>query len=120
MLADSNIIIYASKPDGDKARNFIRRHSPAISVISQVEVLGYHKLDPIERQMLEQFFQASLILPISNDVVDEAIRLRQMRKMSLGDSIVAATAIVRNLTPATHNINDFSWITGLALIDPMI
>jgi toxin FitB len=69
--------------------------------------------------MLEQFFEASLILPISDDVVNEAIRLRQMRKMSLGDSIVAATAVVRHLTLATHNTNDFSWIAGLALIDPM-
>lgn len=120
MLADSNIIIYASKPGGDKARDFIRNQSPAVSVISQVEVLGYHKLDPLELQMLEKFFQAALILPISNDVVNEAIRLRQVRKMSLGDSIVAATAIARHFTLATHNTSDFSWIAGLALIDPMI
>src|SRR5215813_8566763 len=118
MLADSNII-YASKPGGDNARDFIRNHSPAISAISQIEVLGYHKLNPIERRMLEQFFQAALILPISDDVVAEAIRLRQMRKISLGDSIVAATAIVCHLTLATHNTTDFSWITGLTLIDPM-
>jgi predicted nucleic acid-binding protein len=120
MLVDSNIIIYASKPGGDNARDFIRNHSPAVSVISQVEVLGYHKLDPIERQMLEQFFQAALILPISDDAVDEAIHLRQMRKISLGDSLVAATAITHHLTLATHNTNDFSWIARLALIDPMI
>jgi predicted nucleic acid-binding protein len=52
-------------------------------------------------------------------VIDEAIRLRQLRKISLGDSIVAATAIARHLTLATHNTDDFSWISGLALIDPM-
>lgn len=51
--------------------------------------------------------------------LDYAIRLRQMRKMSLGDSLVAATTIVRHLTLATHNTSDFSWIAGLALIDPM-
>src|SRR5262245_32794496 len=108
MLVDSNIIIYASKPVGDKARDFIRNYSPAVSVISKVEVLGYHKLDSIERRMLEQFFQVSPILPISDDVIDEAIRLRQTRKMSLEDSLVAATAIARHLTLATHNASDFS------------
>jgi predicted nucleic acid-binding protein len=45
--------------------------------------------------------------------VNLAIGLRQQRKMSLGDALIAATALEHNLTLATHNEGDFSWVPGL-------
>lgn len=45
MLIDSNIIIYASKPEYPNIRQFIADNAPAVSAISYVEVLGYHKLN---------------------------------------------------------------------------
>ena len=44
MLLDSNIIIYAAEPGYDALRKFIAEHNPVVSIISKVEVLGYHKL----------------------------------------------------------------------------
>ena len=44
MLVDSNIIIYAAEAKGDQCRDFIRRQAPSVSVITQIKVLGYHKL----------------------------------------------------------------------------
>jgi toxin FitB len=44
VLIDSNVIIYAAKPEHQELRRFIARHAPAVSVISYVEVLGYHRL----------------------------------------------------------------------------
>ena len=81
--------------------------------------MGYHKLGADERRLLESFFQRAVILPVTEPIVQEAIRLRQIRKMSLGDSLVAATALVHHLTLATHNTDDFSWVTELSLTDPM-
>ena len=40
MLLDSNIIIYAGKPDYQKIREFISGIKPAVSAVSYVEVLG--------------------------------------------------------------------------------
>jgi hypothetical protein len=57
-----------------------------VSVISYIEVLGCHKLTEDDRQFLEQFFQTAERLPLSETVVQWAIKLRQQRKMSLGDS----------------------------------
>ena len=68
MLIDSNIIIYASKPEYADLRRFIAEHTPAVSAISYVEVLGYHKLTDNERQDLEAFFAAAPILPLSHTV----------------------------------------------------
>lgn len=97
-LLDSNLIIYASKPNGERVREFIAREAPFVSVISKVETLGYHALSDIERERLEQFFTAAPILSVSDDIVDIAIKLRQRRAMSLGDSLVAATALSFDLT----------------------
>ncbi len=49
-----------------------------------------------------------------------AVRLRQRRRMSLGDSIVAGTAIINDRTLITHNTEDFHWIEGIKLLDPLI
>lgn len=93
MLLDSNILIYAAQPQHGSLREFIAEHSPAISLISKIEVLGYHHLGDADRPLLEDLFAAAELLPIDEIVVAEAIDLRQKRKMSLGDSIVAATAL---------------------------
>ena len=86
MLLDSNIIIYAAQPERAALRQFITEHAPVVSVISYVEVLGYHRLTAAERTLLEQFFKATEILPLSDNVIQQAIQLRQQRRMSLGDS----------------------------------
>lgn len=45
-------------------------------------------------------------IPITDPVLDEAIRLKQSKKMSLGDSIIAGTALLHGgeLAPATSKI----------------
>ena len=58
------------------------------------------------------------VLPIDDRVIRQAIALRQTRKMSLGDALIAATALVHKLPLVTRNTRDFSWIVGLTLIDP--
>jgi predicted nucleic acid-binding protein len=93
--------------------------APFVSAVSYVEVLGYHELSTDEEALLRQFIAISKALPIDQDVLDEAVRLRQKRKMSLGDAFVAATALVNNLASLTHNLGDFEWIEGLVVIDPI-
>jgi toxin FitB len=119
MIVDSNIIIYAAAANGDRCRDFIHLHAPSVSVITQIEVLGYHKLNDIDKLLLEQLFQALNPLALTTIIVQEAIQLRQMRKMTLGDSIIAATALTHHLTLATHNTKDFTWINGINVVDPL-
>ena len=119
MLIDSNIAIYAAQsPDTDLHR-FIYSDTPSASVISYIEALGFHQLGEFERSFLERFFQVAEILPLSNEIAQLAISLRQQHRMGLGDSIIAATALVHGLTLATHNTEDFRWIAELELLDPL-
>jgi predicted nucleic acid-binding protein len=118
MLIDSNIIIYAAQPEYPELRRFIAGHAPAVSAVSYVEVLGYHQLTQQERMYFEEFFDSAEVLEISQNVVDRAMQLRQLKKMTLGDSLIAATALVHNLTLVTRNDNDFEWIGDLDVLNP--
>ena len=118
MSLDSNILIYSVNPAYSPLRALVADKASAVSAISYVEVLGFHKLPPAEKLDLEQVFAAMVILPITRTVMDSAVHLRQQRKMMLGDSLIAATALVHDLRLATRNTSDFAWIGGLTVHDP--
>jgi predicted nucleic acid-binding protein len=119
MLLDTNIVIYSVQQQYSHVREFIAEHTPLVSTISYIEALGFTRIQHDERVALESFFADAKLLPISQMVMLEAVRLRQTRKMSLGDSIIAATALVHGLTLATRNLDDFRWIPDLTLLDPL-
>src|SRR5271169_6051222 len=119
MILDSNIIIYAAQAEHETLRQFIAEHTPAVSLISYIEALGYHRLNEEERQFLERFFQATEVLPLSDAVVRWAIKLRQRRRMTLGDAVVAGTAVEHGRILVTHNTDDFRWISEIKLLDPL-
>ncbi|MDB9525211.1 type II toxin-antitoxin system VapC family toxin [Oscillatoria sp. CS-180] len=120
MLLDSNIIIYAAEPAQVALRQFIKDNNPAASLVSYVETLGFHRLDLEDKQFLEEFFAATEILPITAEIAERAVLLRQQRRMSLGDALIAGTALSYGLTLITHDTDDFAWIPNLNLHDPMV
>ena len=118
MIVDSNLIILASRPEHPEIRDWIVQSASSISAISRVEVLGYHRLEPVDLDDLHSILEYLTIIPISDPVLDEAIRLKQQKKMSLGDSIIASTAILHGGELATRNLKDFKNIPGLTAGDP--
>ncbi len=119
MLIDSNIIIYASKPEHRALRRLIATQSPAVSVVSYVEVLGYHRLLERERRLFEDFFVAAPMLQISVEILECSTSLRQKKAVSLGDALIAATALVHDLELITANTADFDWIPDLRVTNPL-
>ncbi len=120
MLLDSNIIIYSTNPLYDSLQIFIAQNDCCVSLISKLEVLGFQNLQEKDKKILEDFFEtAETIVPISDEIIERAIRLRQQRRMSLGDAIIAATALEYNLTLVTANTKDFNWITSLNITNPL-
>jgi predicted nucleic acid-binding protein len=120
VLLDSNIIIYASQPAYSALRSFIRDNPVAVSAISIVEVLGYHGLSDDDRADFEAFFASARVLPVSDDVIGWGVRLRQQRRMTLGDALIAGTALAHDLTLVTRNTDDFAWVASLRLHNPIV
>lgn len=119
MLIDTNLIIYAVHPDYHELRNWLIDQLPAYSIISRVESLGFHRLTVEDRNSIKAVLDALNQLYLSTETFNLAIRLRQQRKMSLGDSLIAATALEHHLTLATANVDDFCWVDGLKVLNPL-
>jgi|RhiMetdeSRZDD1v2_1073273.scaffolds.fasta_scaffold64899_2 predicted nucleic acid-binding protein len=119
ILADSNLIIYAASGKYPNLIEWFAENKPIVSAVSLVEVLGYHKLNADEKEVLENLFAELSVIYPSMEIFQKAIALRQKRNVSVSDALIAATAIFHNLTVATHNISDFDWIEGLDIIDPL-
>lgn len=117
-LIDTNILIYSAQSAYAYLRPPVSDPAHCVSVFTRLEVLGYPLLQPADRQYFEAAFQLLAVLPIDAAVIDRAILLRQARKMSAGDAIIAATALLHDLELQTRNLRDFSHIPGLALHNP--
>ncbi len=87
-----------------------------MSILSKIEVLGYHQLKEVEQLHLRNFFDAIPQLPLSDRVSEKAISLRQRKPISLADAIIAATALEYELPLFTDNVKDYAGIKDLRII----
>lgn len=120
-LIDSNIFIYASNAESDEEASYqflTRLDAYHYASVTKIEVLGYHQLDSEDKEILEEMFIKGKEIPLSKEVEDKAIELRQERKMSLGDSIIAASALIFETPLVTRNIEDFSHLADLLVYTP--
>jgi predicted nucleic acid-binding protein len=118
MLLDSNICIYAANAAPPALDSILGREDLCIATVTRIETLGFHGLRPVERLWLETAFDRMRVLSLTDEIVEGAIRLRRERKMKLGDSIVAATALAYGVPLVTRDARGFRHVAGLEGIDP--
>lgn len=118
-IIDSNIIIYSYQSAFSFLKSLVTDTDNAISAITKVEILGFHGLQPGEKTYCESVFSILKVQPLDDRVLDEAIRLRRAHKMKIGDSLVAATALVHSAELFTRNTIDFKNIPGLTIVNPI-
>lgn len=120
-LIDSNAIIdYLSEKiptAGLKFMDAVIDLGPNVSVITKIEILGF-PTQIEEEQLLKDFINEALIIPLSEPVVEQTILLRKSYKIKLPDAIIAATALVHELDLVTRNREDFSKISNLTVLNP--
>ncbi|REL24274.1 type II toxin-antitoxin system VapC family toxin [Rhodohalobacter sp. SW132] len=90
---------------------------PNISVITQIELLGFNAPSG-EMSLLNEFVNASTIYPLSDSVVNTCIQLRKEQSIKIPDAIIASTAIVHNQILVTRNLSDFKLVKRLQIFDP--
>ncbi|HMV42502.1 MAG TPA: type II toxin-antitoxin system VapC family toxin [Leptospiraceae bacterium] len=117
-LIDSNILIYSSLDEFTYLKEYIQSEN-SISEISILEVLGYHKITEEEKIYFKSAFTILTIIPLNRNIIDKAVELKQQRKLSIGDSIIAATALILSLDVLTRNEDDFSAIKDIKVFNPI-
>lgn len=117
VILDSNIFIYLA--NGTLKGGLISGEDIAHASITKIESLGFPRIQANELLLLEALFGESYNLPLTDDIVERATKLRQARNMSLGDAIIAATALEHNHELWTANEDDFAQIEGLRIHNPL-
>lgn len=121
-LIDSNIIIYhlddkIPQSQVKKVKQTLES-SFIISTIANIEVLGWHKMTDEQRMKAENFLSNASVIYLDKSVERKSIELKRKHNIETPDSIIAATAILNNLTLVTRNEDDFKSITELKIYNP--
>lgn len=121
-LLDSNILIYSAKAEYSFLRDYFTNENDvaAVSVATIIEVLGFHRLTQEDKTYFESCIALSQIFEVTQPIAEKAVELRQKQKLSLGDAIIAATALVHDYELVTRNFSDFEGIRGLKLVNPFL
>lgn len=90
---------------------------PILSVVTEIEARSWLSKGNSKETVIEEFVKDARVLGLSQSVVDECVRLRRTHKIRTPDAIIAATAIVPDLTVLTSD-KGFSKITQLKTEDP--
>lgn len=120
ILLDSNILIYLRDPAfGEKIVNQLdgsRLHTCNVII---AEVLGFKEIEYMDAKYFENLFAVMKNHPFDEAATRKVIELRRSVNIELPDAIIAATALVNNLTVWTRNDDDFKKIPGLRLFNPL-
>lgn len=108
MLAlDSNILIAYLNGDEKIVQAFATWRATnvgfLISVITQIETLSLPNISDGEIERIERFLGEFTILPLDTQLARIAADIRRLTRLSLGDSIVAATAKFTNFSLITND-----------------
>jgi predicted nucleic acid-binding protein len=89
-----------------------------ISVITRMELLAWPDAKEEQISVLNQFINNVVTWGLDEPVILKGIAIRKEYRIKLPDAIIAATALVHDLSLVTRNIEDFKNIKGMKLINP--
>ena len=122
-LWDTNTAIYClqqlfSKEAEDFIDSILKESVPAISSITEIELLCWKAATNKDIVTLKNFISDSLVIELDRYIKDKTVDFRKEYSVKLPDAIIAATAFTNNLTLISRNTKDFEKIEGLKLINP--
>ena len=79
---------------------------------------GIHFKKKTKKKVLQIFLESFERIFLTKEIEKQTILIRKSYKIKLPDAIIAATAMVYNLTLVTHNVDDFKKIQGLKTLHP--
>ena len=105
-LFDTNILIDHLNGVIKATREITRSKSPAISVITWVEVMT-GAASSGEEAILRAFLSNFQCLEMTREVADRAAVIRRQKRLKMPDAIILATAEAAGRVLVTRNVKDF-------------
>lgn len=122
-LIDSNAVIdYLGNRLPEPGMNFMNDVIDAVanvSVITKMEVLGFNTPED-DYNLLAEFMDESVVLYLTEEIVEECIAIRKRQTIKLPDVIIATTAVVYDMDLITRNTSDFKNVPNLNIVNPHI
>ncbi|MDZ7776977.1 MAG: type II toxin-antitoxin system VapC family toxin [Bacteroidales bacterium] len=96
----------------------INEARPVISAITEIELLCWKSATEKDLEVLYNFIDDALVIELEQPIKYKTADIRKKHKIKLPDAIIAATALVHELTIITRNTKDFEKIEELEIINP--
>ncbi len=126
-VLDTNTLIYYFKGQGQVAQNLasvsVREISVSTIVLFELQVGIAKSKSPAKRtQQLQQLLSRVNLVPFDQAAALAAARVRaqlEQQGTPIGqiDGLIAGIAIALKATLVTHNVNEFSRVPGLTIVD---
>lgn len=122
-LWDTNTAIYYLQqqfpPGAEKFMDdLLKDEQPVISAITEIELLCWKTATEKDLEVLHNFIYDALVIELEQPIKLKTADIRQTYRIKLPDAIIAATALVYDLTLLSRNTSDFSSINGLKIVNP--
>ncbi len=98
-LADTNAIIYLLT--GNECMKPFLFKKLGMSIITVMELLSFPDITADEDARLRKFMRVCKVIDISDEIKEKTIQIRRTYRTKLPDSIIAATAIINDVSLIT-------------------
>jgi predicted nucleic acid-binding protein len=121
-LWDTNTVIYYLQKHFPAIQeklmdDIINDYQPAISVITEIELLCWKNATAKDLITLNSFISDCVVFELDQPIKLKTVEIRKQSGLKLPDSLIAATALSNELILISRNTADFKKITNLELID---
>jgi predicted nucleic acid-binding protein len=121
-LWDTNTVIYYlrksfTETGQELMNNIINSCQPAISSITEIELLCWKTATENDMAVLNSFISDSIIFELESEIKLKTIEIRRAYDLKLPDAIIAATAILTDLTLISNDRRGFYKISSLKLLN---
>jgi predicted nucleic acid-binding protein len=122
-LWDTNAIVhYLQKNFSETGQglmsNILNTYEPAISAITEIELLCWKTATEKDLRVLNNFISDCVIFELEPAIKLKTIEIRRVHSLKLPDAVIAATAIVMDLTLITNDTKGFNKVSFLKLFNP--
>ncbi len=119
LLLDTNAFIYFF--EGRKQITSLVVEAPTIyfSVITEIELLSATQVNDNELTQIRQFLNLCQSVSLTPEIIAQTIYIRRNYRLKVPDAIIAASAIVLDLSLASAD-TQFARVKGLQLISDIL